>query len=79
MQQLEFLLHSLNGVVVEGAGNREAVELLHGGDGRGDGLGGAEGVGPQISRRQVAVLLKPRLQGKAKKVDKLFKGPFYGK
>lgn len=52
---------SLDGVVVDGAGDGEAVEPLHGGDGRGDGLRRAEGVGPHVTRGQVTILLQPRL------------------
>lgn len=50
---------SLDGVGVKGAGDGEAVETLHGGDGRGDGVRGAEGVGPHVPRGQVTVLLQP--------------------
>lgn len=50
---------SLDCVVVKGAGDSEAVEPLHGGDGRGDGVGGAERVGPHVPWGQVAVLLQP--------------------
>lgn len=53
---------SLDGAVVDGAGDGEAVEPLHGGDGGGDGVRRAEGVCPQVTRGQVAVLLQPRLR-----------------
>lgn len=63
MKELSLLegRRSLNGVGVNGAGDGEAVEPLHGGDGRGDGVGGAEGVGPHVPWWQVAVLLQPWL------------------
>lgn len=54
-------LHSLDGVVVDDAGDGEAVEPLHGADGRGDGVGRAEGVSPHVAGGQVTVLLQPRL------------------
>lgn len=50
---------SPDGVVVDPAGDGEAVEPLHGGDGRGHGVRRAEGVCPHVTRGQVAVLLQP--------------------
>lgn len=58
---------SRNGIGVKGAGDGEAIEPLHGGDSRGDRVGGAEGVGPHVPWWQVAVLLQPWLWKKTKK------------
>lgn len=51
------------GLGVGGAGDGEAVEALHGGQGGREGLGGALGVGPQVPGGEVAILLQPRLGG----------------
>ena len=47
----------LDGVGVDGARDGEAVEPLHGCDGGGDGLRGAERVRPHVTWRQVPILL----------------------
>lgn len=60
-------LCSLNSVGVKGAGDSEAVEPLHGGDGWGDWLWGSKGMGPHVPWRQVAVLLQPWLQSETKR------------
>lgn len=53
---------SLDGVIIEGPRHRQAVKPLHCGDGWGDGVRRAKAVGPQVTWRQVTILLQPRLQ-----------------
>lgn len=49
-------------VVVQGPGDGQAVESLHGDDRRGNRLRGAGRLHPEITRRQVTILLQPHLE-----------------